>query len=135
MELKEEFQADCTETLARLTAALSLASPASTSCLTIFSKSSILHTSLPVSLAIHKQTSLGNLVMIIGMSRLPYQADVTPSAFNPRMRSYHDLIKNHTKWSRLIIPQLEISSSPSICALIIFCGFPNFSCNIEMAES
>ena len=128
------FRGGCPGILVGLTAAPSLASLASTSCLIILSKSSILQASLPVSLEICKRMSLGNFVMVTGMSRLLYCTDVTPSTCNPRTWTII-LSKIAQRETGLSPTQLEIFNSPSMCALIICCGFPNLSCNMATAES
>ena len=60
-----------------------LTSLAFTSCLSIVSKGVILQASLPVSWAILKAISLGNLVIIMDISKLLYCSEVTLSVSSP----------------------------------------------------
>ena len=102
---------------------ISVASLASTSCL-IADKSPISQTSLHDSLAIRKHNSGVNLVIIIGINRLPYWADVTPIVDRPLMFTFI-LSYTYRREDGLSPTHSDILSSFSMCALIICCGQPS----------
>ena len=113
---------------------ISVAYLASTSCLIRVNNSPISHTSFLDSLAICKRNSGVNLVIIMGINRLPYWAYVIPIADKPLIVTFI-LSYTYRKEDGLSPTHGDILSNFIVWALIICWGLPNLSFSSLTAKS